>query len=372
MRRRGLSARWRLTLSYAALVTVVSAMLLAVVFLFLLRYVPEGNVVLLGPGDSTTFAPDRSDLQRAFVPAASVTGLASFTLGLLGGWFLAGRVLRPLTAIRSGARRAAAGSLTHRIELAGPRDEFREVADTFDAMLARIEQNVEGYRRFAADASHELRTPLATTRAVLDVAAADPDVDLQHVLGQLGAANARAVAVTEALLLIARSDAGLPEREEVDLSLVVEDAVETLTDLAETRGVTIRLDTGPAVVAGHATLLEHLAANLLQNAVVHNTTSQGWVGVSTRLCDGAAHLRVESSGQVMTPEEVAGLTAPFHRGAGRALGSDHVGAGLGLAIATSIVRAHDGALALTPRDGGGLVAMARFPAVAPDRAGPRP
>ncbi|GAA4623187.1 sensor histidine kinase [Cellulomonas oligotrophica] len=372
MRRRGLSVRWRLALSYAALVTVVEAMLLTVVAAFLLRYVPEGDLVLLDIGGTTAFAPDRSDLLRAFAPAAALTGLAAFALGLLGGWLLAGRVLRPLTAIGTAARRAAAGSLSHRIALTGPHDELREVADTFDTMLARVEQSVEGYRRFAADASHELRTPLATTRAVLDVAAADPDADVAQVLAQLGAANARAVAVTEALLLIARTDAAPVGRDAVDLSLVLEDAVETLAGTADARGTTIHLDSRPAVVPGDETLLHHLATNLLQNAVVHNTATGGWVRASTHRTDGAAHLTVENTGPVLTSDEVAALTAPFRRGAGRTQGADHAGAGLGLAIARSIVRAHAGALTLTPRGDGGLVVEATLPGAAGTPADDRP
>lgn len=230
-------------------------------------------------------------------------------------------------------------------------------------MLARIEQNVEGHRRFAANASHELRTPLATTRAILDVAAADPDVDVQRVLARLGTANARAIAVTESLLLIARTDAAPPDREDVDLSLVLEDAVETHTRAAETRGVAIEIDTQPAVVHGSEVLLQHLVSNLLQNAVVRNTETDGWVRASTRTSDGVVRLTIENSGRIMTSEEAAELTAPFHRGAGRTRGVDHAGAGLGLAIATSIVRAHDGTLTLTPRDDGGLVVTATWPAV---------
>lgn len=178
--------------------------------------------MLLGPGGTTTMVPDRSNLLRAFAPAAVGAGVLALAVGLLGGWLLAGRVLRPLTEIGRAARLAATGSLSQRIDLAGPHDEFREVADTFDSMLTRIESNVEGYRRFAADASHELRTPLAATRAMIDVAAVDPDLDVQDALRRLGAANDRAVALTEALLLIARTDAVPPVRDDVDLSLVLE------------------------------------------------------------------------------------------------------------------------------------------------------
>ncbi|MBI9113675.1 sensor histidine kinase [Sanguibacter suaedae] len=363
MRRRGLSARLRLTLSYAALVVVVGAILLAVVFVFLLRYVPEGNIVVLQPGSGSAIAPDRNDLLAAFVPAATLACAALFALGMLGGWFLAGRVLRPLTEISDAARRAASGSLSHRIGSTGPHDEFRDVADTFDAMLTRIERNVAGYRRFAADASHELRTPLATTRAILDVAAADPDVDTGTLVARLSAANDRAVAVTEALLLIARTDAAPPERTTVDLALVLEDAVETFAGLAESRGTALHLGAQPAWVSGNEPLLLHLAANLVQNAVVHNTGAGGWVRASTDATGAHATLTVENTGRRLTPEDVALLTEPFRRGEGRTRSADHAGAGLGLAIATSIVDALGGTLTLVPRADGGLVATARFPAV---------
>lgn len=360
MGRRGLSARSRLTLTYAALVGFAVAVLLAAVFVYVLRYVPEGNIVLLGPGGTTTMVPDRSNLLRAFAPAAVGAGVLALAVGLLGGWLLAGRVLRPLTEIGRAARLAATGSLSHRIDLAGPHDEFREVADTFDSMLTRIESNVEGYRRFAADASHELRTPLAATRAMIDVAAVDPDLDVQDALRRLGAANDRAVALTEALLLIARTDAVPPVRDDVDLSLVLEEVGETLAPTAQARGVEMEVDTQSARVSGNGTLLEHLVTNLLQNAVVHNDPSGGWVRASTSVADGVVRLEVENTGAVLEPHDLGVLASPFHRGEGRTQASGHVGAGLGLAIAASIVRAHDGALDLVARGGGGLVVTATF------------
>lgn len=364
MPRRGLSARLRLTLSYAALVVIVGAMLLAVVFVYLLRYVPEGNLVVLGPGGAEAFAPDRSDLLRAFVPAATWACVALCTLGMVGGWFLAGHVLRPLAALGDAARKAAAGSLTHRIRATGPRDEFREVADAFDSMLSRVERNVDEHRRFAANASHELRTPLATTRAILDVAAADPEVDVRQLVSQLAAANDRAVAVTEALLLIARTDAAPPALSAVDLTLVLEDAVETLAHVAEVRGVELQLDAQPAVARGNGPLLLQLAVNLVQNAVVHNLDSDGWVGARSYSTPDRAVLVVENTGRSLTRDEVTALAAPFERGGGRTRASDHAGVGLGLAIAGSIVDALDGTLRLLPRAGGGLVVTADFPVTA--------
>ncbi len=357
----GLSVRMRLTLSCAALVVLVGSMLLAVVFLFLLRYVPEGDIYLVRWDGSVSFVPDRGDLLRAFLPPAALACLALFALGLGGGWFLAGRVLQPLEAMGEAARRAAAGSLTHRIAATGPHDEFRQVADTFDSMLGSLERSLAEHQRFAANASHELRTPLATTKALLDVAAADPDVDTDRLLDRLRSANDRAIATTEALLLIARTDATPPNLAAVDLALVVEDAAETLAPLAGARGLTLWLDTQPATAWADLRLLEPLTLNLLQNAVVHNVGTGGWVGVRTGSAHGRVSLTIENPGRRLGAEEVAELSEPFRRGRGRTRGSDHAGAGLGLAIATSVTRALAGTLTLVPREEGGLVVTVTLP-----------
>src|SRR5687767_10280963 len=223
----GLSVRLKLTLSYAGFLMLAGVLLLAVVWVFLLRYVPDGVLITRGP-----FVPNRSDLLDAFAPrAAAVLGFL-LVFGLLGGWLLAGRMLAPLARITDATRMAADGSLSHRIRLAGRTDEFRELADAFDAMLARIDAHVAEQQRFAANASHELRTPLAITQTLLDVARNDPTRDLGELVDRLHTINARAIDLTEAVLLLSRADQGSFTRDHVDLSLLVEEAVETLLPLA--------------------------------------------------------------------------------------------------------------------------------------------
>ncbi|GAA1918502.1 HAMP domain-containing sensor histidine kinase [Microbacterium aoyamense] len=350
----GPSARLKLTLSYAAVIMLAGALLLAVVWVFLLRYVPEQSV----PG--TGFTPNRSDLVRAFVPRAAWAMVALLAFGLVGGWLLEGRMLAPLTRITRATRAAARGDLSHRIELEGRQDEFRELADSFDAMLARIEAQVAEQQRFAANASHELRTPLAITQAMLDVARSDPPADSAELIARLYAVNARAIALTEALLLLSRADQRAFAREPVDLSLVAEEAVELLLPLAEARGVAVEASGVVAITGGSPALLQQLATNLVHNAIVHNLPADGTVLVTTSSQERSVVLRVENTGPVLSPRLVATLTEPFQRGTER-IRSDHAGVGLGLAIAQSIVRAHDGELSLAPRSGGGLDATVRLP-----------
>ena len=226
----GLSVRLKLTLSYAGFLMLAGALLLAVVWVFLLRYVPD-RAVLIGPDGAA--APIRSDLLRAFAPTAAAVLAFLLVFGLLGGWLLAGRMLAPLTRITDATRMAATGSLSHRIQLEGRKDEFRELADAFDAMLARLEAHVAEQQRFAANASHELRTPLAITQTLLDVARNDPNRDTGELVDRLHAVNARAIDLTEALLLLSRADQRSFTREPVDLSLIAEEATETLLPLAE-------------------------------------------------------------------------------------------------------------------------------------------
>ena len=364
----GSSVRLRLTLSYAGFLVLAGALLLAVVWVFLLRYVPEvirstqgGPALGPGVGAPTEFVPNRADLQRAFAPKAAAALAVLLVVGLLGGWVLAGRMLAPLTRITQATRLAAAGSLSHRVALPGRRDEFRELADSFDAMLARLEGQVAEQQRFAANASHELRTPLAITRTLLEVARREPPPDPGELLDRLHAVNARAIDLTEALLVLSRADQAAFAREPVDLSLLVEEATETLLPLAEARGVTLDTAGDPAPVVGSPALLLQLATNLLHNAVVHNVAEHGTVRVRTSAGPGTAVLTVDNSGDVLTPELVATLTEPFRRGTGRIRGDD-AGVGLGLAIVASITRVHHGSLGVTARPGGGLHVAVTLPA----------
>ena len=228
----GMSVRLKLTLSYAAFVILAGALLLVVVWVFLLRYVPRGETVIVHHAH-VFISPSRGALLRDFAPAAAISGAFLVVFGLLGGWLLAGRMLAPLGRITDATRIAATGSLSHRIRLPGRRDEFRELADAFDTMLAQLEAQVAEQQRFAANASHELRTPLAITQTLLEVARSDPDRDTDELVNRLHAVNTRAIDVTEALLLLSRADQRSFTPECVDLSLIAEEATETLLPLAE-------------------------------------------------------------------------------------------------------------------------------------------
>jgi two-component system sensor histidine kinase VanS len=365
-RQAGLSVRLKLTLSYAGLVMLAGGLLLVTVWVFLLRYVPE---VIASPrmpapdrfGHPAMFVPNRSDLLRAFAPRASAVLAFLLLFGLLGGWILAGRMLAPLTRITNATRVAAAGSLSHRIRLKGRRDEFRELSDAFDSMLAQLEAHVAEQRRFAANASHELRTPLAITRTLLDVARKDPTRDRGELIERLHAVNTRAIDLTEALLLLGRGDRGNLTRESVDLSLLAEEAAETLLPLAEQRRITLDVTGGTARTSGSTELLSRMVTNLVQNAIVHNLPTDGTVTVHTEAHDDTSVLRVENTGRRLPPELVPNLTEPFQRGAERVRADEHAGVGLGLAIVHSIVRGHDGTLDLIPSPDGGLLVTVRLP-----------
>ncbi len=351
----GLSVRLKLTLSYVGFLMLAGALLLAVVWVFLLRYVPD---VLVGPGPRS---PDRSDLQDAFAPKAALMLAFLLVFGLVGGWLLAGHMLAPLTRITHATRIAATGSLSHRIHLEGRNDEFRELADAFDTMLARLEAQVAEQQRFAANASHELRTPLAVTQTLLDVARNDPNREGGELVDRLHVVNARAIDLTETLLLLSRADQRSFTPEQVDLSLLAEEATETLLPLAEQRGATIETsgDTSPTI--GSAALLLQMTTNLVHNAIVHNLPDQGTVWVTTAVHPESVVLTVENTGEQLSPQLVATLGEPFLRGPGR-IRTEHAGVGLGLAIVNSITQAHDGTLTLTPRAAGGLCVTVQLPA----------
>jgi len=357
----GLSVRLRLTLSYAGFLMIAGALLLATVWVFLLRYVPDRALLRNATDLSTGVFPVRSNLLHVFAPRAAAVLAFLLVFGLLGGWILAGRMLAPLTRITDATRMVANGSLSHRIRLPGRKDEFRELADAFDAMLARLEAHDAEQRRFAANASHELRTPLAITQSLLDVARNDPNRDSGELDERLRVVNSRAIDLTEALLLLSRTDRRSFTREQVDLSLIAEEATETLLPLAEKRGLTIETAGDMSATIGSHTLLLQLTTNLLHNAIVHNLPKQGAVWVTTSIHPKTAVLTVENTGERLTPQVVSTLVEPFQRGAER-VRTDHAGAGLGLAIVKSITKAHDGTLTLTPRPAGGLCITVQLPA----------
>jgi two-component system sensor histidine kinase VanS len=355
-----LSVRLKLTLSYAGFLMFAGALLLAAVWLFLLRYVPDRAMLIDADTSTPGVFPVRSSLLRVFAPRAAAVLAFLLVFGLVAGWLLAGRMLAPLTRITDATRLAANGSLSHRIELDGRNDEFRELADSFDAMLAQLEAHVAEQQRFAANASHELRTPLAITQTLLDVARNDPSHDTGELVERLHVVNARAIELTEALLLLSRADQRSFAREHVDLSLVAEEATETLLPLAEKYGVTIETSGDITPTIGSHALLLQMTTNLMQNAIVHNLPEHGTVQVNTAIGPESVMLTVENTGDKLTPQLVSTLTEPFQRGTER-IRTDHAGVGLGLAIVKSITQAHDGTLTIVPRPEGGLRVTAQLP-----------
>ena len=347
----GLSVRLKLTLSYAGFLMVAGALMLAAAWLagqpgqsfeFLMRYVPDDAISAIGG-----FVPgNKSFILRAFAPAAAIVLVFLLVFGLLGGWILAGRMLAPLSRIT------------------GSRDEFRELADAFDTMLARLEAHIAEQRRFAANASHELRTPLAIAQTLLDVARNDQNRDTGELVDRLHAVNARAIDLTEALLLLSRADQRSFTREHVDLSLIAEEATETLLPLAEKRGLTVETCGDMTPTIGSNALLLQMTTNLVHNAIVHNLSEHGAVWVTTSAYPRTVMLTVENTGEKLTPELVSTLVEPFQRGTER-IRSDHAGVGLGLAIVNSIAQAHDGTLTLIPRADGGLCVTVQLPAAPP-------
>ncbi|MDX6653776.1 MAG: two-component system, OmpR family, sensor histidine kinase VanS, partial [Solirubrobacterales bacterium] len=298
----------------------------------------------------------------------SVIVLAIMTVvSIAFGWLIAGRVLRPLRAMTATTRQISERNLNERLALPGPRDELKDLADTIDGLLARLEAHVAEQQRFAANASHELRTPLAATQALLEVARNDPDRDNGELVERLHAVNTRAIDLTEALLLLSRADQRSFAREPVDLSLLAEEATETLLPAAENRGVTIETSGDPTPTTGSRALLLQLTTNLVHNAIVHNLPAQGTVWVTTHVDPTGAVLTVENTGETLTAELVSSLAEPFLRGTQR-IHTDQAGVGLGLAIAKSIVEAHDGTLTLTVRPGGGLRVTVELPAAPRQRA----
>ena len=351
----GLSVRLKLTLSYAGFLMLAGAVLLVVGYFSLSRGVHPGVIFMVR---------SHADLLRAFAPTAAIVMAFLLVFGLLGGWLLAGRMLAPLTRITDATRTAASGSLSHRIELEGRQDEFRELADSFDTMLARLEAHVAEQQRFAANASHELRTPLAITQTLLDVARKDPNGANVELVDRLHAVNTRAIDLTQALLLLSRTDQRSFTREHVDLSLIAEEVTETLLPLAEKRGLTIETSGDTAPTVGSHALLQQMSTNLVHNAIVHNLPEHGTVWVATSVHRKSAVLTVENTGEKLTPQSVATLAEPFLRGTER-IRSDHAGVGLGLAIVKTITQAHDGTLTITPRAAGGLRVTVQLPPAPP-------
>ncbi|WP_327698155.1 sensor histidine kinase [Streptomyces sp. NBC_00459] len=381
--------RIRLTLLYGGMFLIAGILLLSIIYLLAAQAIREGSgsqsFQINGSGVSITSDTcpalnvatndqERSAALKACYDALrqhALDGLLSRSLlTLLGlaviafafGYAMAGRVLTPLGRITRTARAVAGSDLSRRIELDGPDDELKELADTLDDMLERLQRAFTAQQRFVGNASHELRTPLAINRTLLEVHLSDPGAppELQQLGKTLLATNERSEQLVEGLLLLARSDNQIIERKPVDLAEVAEQAVDQTHAEAEAKGVELRGKRDPAVVQGNGVLLERIALNLVQNAVRYNVPEDGWVEVTTAVQHGQAVLVVSNTGPVVPAYEVDNLFEPFRRLRTERTGSDK-GVGLGLSIARSVARAHGGHISAVPREGGGLVMRVALP-----------
>jgi signal transduction histidine kinase len=280
------------------------------------------------------------------------------------GWIVAGRVLRPVHAITAAARRASEENLGERIALAGPDDELKELADTFDAMLGRLDAAFASQRRFVANASHELRTPLTVMRTAIDVTLAKPGrtpAQLEAMAVEVRHAADRAETLIEALLTLARSDRGTGPREPLDVAVLAEDALDAAAAAIRARPVTVQAVLEPAPAAGDPVLVERLVTNLIDNAVRHNVPD-GWVQVATGTRGGMAFIDVANGGPLVPAELVPSLFEPFRRLCDRTSPSrDPDGMGLGLSIVRSVALAHRGQATARPRPAGGLEVTVSLP-----------
>ncbi len=366
------TVRLRLTLLYGGLFFISGVALLAVTYLIFRGASGVNVIVPNGPTHRPAARDAATELRYAELVRhstdalhhgllRSVIVLAIMTVVSIAlGWLIAGRVLRPLRAMTATTRQISERNLQERLALSGPGDELKDLADTIDGLLARLQTHVAQQQRFAANASHELRTPLALTQTLLDVARNDPKGDSSELVERLSVVNTRAIDLTEALLLLSRADQRSFTREDVDLSLIAEEATETLLPLAEQRGVTIETAGEMTPAVGSRALLLQLSTNLVHNAIVHNLPDDGTVWVSTSSRPDAVEFTVENTGEVLAPQMVSKLAERFLRGTER-ISTDHAGVGLGLAIVESIAQAHDGTLTLTPRAAGGLRVTVRIP-----------
>jgi len=279
----------------------------------------------------------------------------------VAGWLLAGRALRPLRRIIATAKRVSGENLNERIALQGPQDELKELADTFDGMLERLQTAFASQRSFVANASHELRTPLAIMRTEIDVSLADPDAtveDLRRMGDAVRETVDRCERLIEGLLMLARSEAAIGREEPADLAALAADCITDLRARAEEARVEVQDELAPAWSRGDPALLERMIANLIDNGIRHNEPG-GWLRVSTRAVAGRVRVIVANGGPRIDPDVAATLTEPFRR-----LERGGGGFGLGLSIVRSVVDAHGGTLDVSARAEGGLVVRIELPAVA--------
>ena len=366
-RARRLTIRARLTLTYAGLVTGSGAVLIALVYLYMRRFeVPVSEAPVVGTNESDGSIYLRVTLLSEFLNTMLGISLGALVLlALLSGavgWVVAGRMLAPLSTMNEAAKQAASGDLSRRLALAGPHDEIRDLADTYDHMLDSLESSLATYRRFAANASHELRTPLATTQTMIDVALSDPQAsaeDLRRVLTRVLETNRANRETIDALLDLADAQSGKLAREDVDLEATVRDALSVIAAEVAERDLKVSTHLLPARVPGDPVLLRQSVSNLLRNAAHYNVDG-GRITVSMAHLDDGVRLTIRNDGPLVAAESVESLREPFVRGEGRGRtrGSGH---GLGLAIVTAVATAHGGELRLSANPDGGLTAVLELP-----------
>ncbi|MFJ6539111.1 sensor histidine kinase [Streptomyces sp. NPDC091385] len=382
--------RIRLTLLYGGMFLIAGILLLSIIYLLAAQAISSGNQPLFKIVSFQALKVSSDNCQAINTSSLSLQDfndaisqcvdhqrqvaldelLSRSLLALLGlaviafafGYAMAGRVLSPLGRITRTARQVAGSDLSRRIELDGPDDELKELADTFDDMLERLQRAFTAQQRFVGNASHELRTPLAINRTLLEVHLSDPNapVELQQLGKTLLATNERSEQLVEGLLLLARSDNQIVERGPVDLAEVAGQAIDQVRGEADAKGVELRGERKRAVVLGNGVLLERIALNLVQNAVRYNIPEDGWVEVTTDTGHNQAVLTVSNTGPVVPAYEVDNLFEPFRRLRTERTGSDK-GVGLGLSIVRSVARAHGGHIVARPREGGGLVMRVTLP-----------
>jgi signal transduction histidine kinase len=360
------TVRLRLTLLYAGVFFVAGALLMSV------SYALVRNNLTVDPAQLRTIVPEELELKRAIqrevaddaltklrtqyaIALAAMTGLS-----VLLGWAVAGRILRPLQRITSTAQHVSQDNLDERIGLEGPRDELKELADTFDGMLERLSAAFASQRRFVANASHELRTPLSVIRTELDVTLADPDAttaELREMAETVREATLATERLLQALLTLARTEAGVTRRDPADLADAARLALAQTGPDAAAAHLAVRSALEPAPVRGDRRLLERLVANLVENAVRHNRPG-GIVDVRTCVQDGLSVVIVRNDGDLIPETSVPSLLEPFQRLDRGARGD---GAGLGLSIVRSVAHAHGGTVALDARPTGGLAVRVSLP-----------
>jgi signal transduction histidine kinase len=389
------SVRLRLTALYGVLFLLSAAGLLAITNALVSAWNPRGDFHASGrsapgagacaarachpppPAGHTAPPPGLSPaaemhlLLAGSVIALTIMAAASVVLG----WLVAGRILRPLRAMTAAARQISEDDLGRRLAMAGPGDELKDLGDTIDGLLARLEAAFGAQRQFVANASHELRTPLTLTRTLLQMALTDPRPTLasfKATCEDVLAAGDHQEQIIEALLTLARSQRGLDRRGLVDLDAIARDVLRACEPDAASRGLSVTAAIAAAPVLGDARLLERLVANLVDNAVRHNV-SRGWLDIRVTADGGRASLAVTNTGPVIPADQVGRLLEPFQRLSGRRPADDAAGLGLGLSIAAAIARAHQATLAISPGPAGGLAVDINFPAAvrgtpAPERA----